>query len=128
MPHSLTLTHVAVSPLPESTKPAPQVQVYPPEVSAQALTPPPPSVRPHCATVPHSLTLTHVAVSPEPEAMKPPPHAQVYPPEVSVQTLTPPPPRVRPHCAAVPTHSSTLTQVAVSPEPEATKPAVQEHV
>ena len=72
------LMHVAVGPLPDATKPGPQVQVKLPEVSAQALTPPPPSVRPHCAAeAAHSSTLTQVAARPVPESAKPAPQVQV---------------------------------------------------
>jgi hypothetical protein len=69
--HSFSLTHVAVSPDPDSTNPAPQEHVYPPVASVQALTLPPVSERPHCAAVAHSSTFTHVAESPEPESTKP---------------------------------------------------------
>jgi hypothetical protein len=65
--HSFTFTHVAVSPLPESTKPAPHVHAYPPVESEHALTLPPASERPHCEADAHSSTFTHVAVAPLPE-------------------------------------------------------------
>jgi len=58
--HSFTFTHVAESPLPESTYPAAHVQVYPPVVSVQVLL----ADRsfPHAVDAAHSSTFTHVSV------------------------------------------------------------------
>jgi hypothetical protein len=75
--HSLTFTHVALRPVPESTNPAPQVHEYPPDESEHVLTSPPASARPHWEAVAHSSTLAQLAVRPLPVGANPPPHEQV---------------------------------------------------